>query len=103
MALAVKALQEATRTAKPTQELKSFAKTRELKPGESQTLSMKVSSYDLASYNEATQSRETASGDYKVNFGASVEDIRVTLFYRQGKPMSIKCHDVLRPSMELNL
>ena len=86
---------------KPTQELKSFAKTRELKPGESQTLSMKVSSYDLASYNEATQSWETASGDYKVNFGASVEDIRVTLFYRQSKPMSIKCHDVLRPSMEL--
>ena len=103
MALAVKALQEATRTAKPTQELKSFAKTRELKPGESQTLSMKVSSYDLASYNEATQSWETASGDYKVNFGVSVEDIRVTLFYRQSKPMSIKCHDVLRPSMELNL
>ena len=62
---------------------------------------MKVTAYDLASYNEATQSWETAAGNYKVNFGASVEDIRATATYKQGKAQSVKCHDVLRPSMSL--
>ncbi len=84
---------------KPAQELKSFAKTRELKPGESQTLSMNVTAYDLASYNEATQSWETAAGRYAVNFGASVEDIRATATYNQAKMQKVQCHDVLKPSM----
>ena len=61
---------------KPCRELKAFAKTRELAPGESETLTMRVSRYKLASYNEATASWETASGTYKVLFGASVADIR---------------------------
>lgn len=86
---------------KPAQELKSFAKTRELKPGENQTLCMKVSAYDLASYNEATQSWETAAGNYKILFGASVEDIRATAIYKQAKAQAKKCHDVMKPSMDL--
>ena len=57
---------------KPANELKAFAKTRELQPGESQTLTMTVSAYDLASYNEATQAWETAAGRYTVKFGANV-------------------------------
>lgn len=61
---------------KPCRELKAFAKTRELAPGESETLIMKVTRYELASYSEATASWETASGTYKVLFGASVADIR---------------------------
>ena len=86
---------------KPTQELKSFAKTRELQPGESQTLTMKVTTYDLASYNEATQCWETAEGRYTVKFGASVEDIRATASFYQSKMQKVQCHDVLKPSMPL--
>ena len=86
---------------KPAQELKAFAKTRELKPGESQTLTMKVSAYDLASFNEETQCWETAAGRYTVNFGASVEDIRAKATYNQGKMQKTQCHDVLKPSYEL--
>lgn len=86
---------------KPALELKSFAKTKELKPRESQTLTMKVSAYDLASYNEATQSWETATGRYTLKFGASVEDIRAILLYNQGKMQKVQCHDVLKPSMAL--
>ncbi len=86
---------------KPARELKAFAKTKELMPGESQTITMDISLYDLASYNEATQSWETASGSYTVGFGASSEDIRVTAPYNLTKPFAVKCHDVLRPSMEL--
>ena len=86
---------------KPAQELKSFAKTRELKPGESQVLTMKVSNYDLASYNEATQSWESAAGQYDIRFGASVEDIRAKATYKLSKKYTVKCHDVLRPDMAL--
>ena len=81
---------------KPARELKSFAKTKELQPGESQTLTMNVSNYYLASYNEATQSWETAAGNYIVSFGASVEDIRGTATYKLSKPQSVKCHDVMK-------
>ncbi|MDO4214918.1 MAG: glycoside hydrolase family 3 N-terminal domain-containing protein [Bacteroidales bacterium] len=86
---------------KPAQELKSFAKTKELKPGESQTLTMNVTAYDLASFNEATQCWETAAGKYTVKFGASVEDIRATAPYTQAKAASVQCNDVLKPSMPL--
>ena len=86
---------------KPANELKAFAKTRELQPGESQTLTMTVSAYDLASYNEATQAWETAAGRYTVKFGANVEDIRATAVYTQAKAQSIAGHDVCKPNMEL--
>lgn len=86
---------------KPARELKAFAKTRELKPQESQTLTMSLSNYNLASYNEATQSWETAPGKYTIQFGASVNDIRATGTYNLRKQHVVKCHDVLKPSMEL--
>ena len=86
---------------KPANELKAFAKTRELQPGESQTLTMTVAAYDLASYNEATQAWETAAGKYTVKFGASVEDIRATGIYTQAKEQSVAGHDVCKPNMEL--
>lgn len=81
---------------KPKQELRSFAKTKELKPGENETLTMKVSNYDLASYNEATQSWESAAGVYKVNFAANVEDVRASASYKLAKAVSVKCHDVMK-------
>ncbi len=84
---------------KPACELKAFAKTRELQLNQSETLTMKVSLYDLASYNEATQSWETAPGKYTIGFGANVEDIRATASYHLSKQYSVKCHDVMRPDM----
>ena len=86
---------------KPVRELKSFAKTRQLQPGESQTLTMRVTTYDLASYNEATQAWETPSGKYQIHFAAHVDDIRCSTVYSQSKTQSVKGHDVMRPSMTL--
>lgn len=63
---------------KPAKELKAFAKTKELQPGESQTLTMSVNNYYLSSFNEETSAYETAAGKYTVMVGASIEDIRAT-------------------------
>lgn len=86
---------------KPARELKAFAKTRELQPGQSETLTMTLSYYDLASYNEATQSWETAPGKYTIGFGANVDDIRATAPYNLTEQHAVKCHDVMKPSMPL--
>ncbi len=57
---------------KPARELKAFAKTKLLAPGETQTLTFNVSAYDLASFNEAANQWETAAGEYKVYFSKNV-------------------------------
>lgn len=87
---------------KPAFELKGFAKTKELQPGESQTLVINVCKYGLASYNEATSSWETAAGTYKVMFGANATDIRATSQYKLNKAESWKTNDVLHPAQPLN-
>ena len=63
---------------KPAKELKAFAKTRLLAPGESQVLSFQVTPYDLASFNEAANRWETAAGTYTFCFGRNVSDIPVS-------------------------
>lgn len=61
---------------KPAQELKAFAKTRELKPGESQTLTMTIDKADLASFNEKQSAWVVDGGSYIFNIGASSRDIK---------------------------
>ena len=63
---------------KPAVELKGFAKTRTLAPGESQTLSFALAARDLASFDETSSSWAVEAGTYTVKVGASSEDIRQT-------------------------
>lgn len=79
---------------KPAMELKSFAKTRELKPGESQKLEMTFSNYDLASYDTGMHSWVTDAGTYQAKFAASCEDIRLTVPFKASSGV-VECHDVL--------
>ena len=87
---------------KPALELKAFAKTKELAPGESQTLTMTVDNYGLASFNEANSAWEAAAGTYKVHFAASVADIRGTVDYKLKKAQSWKVNNVLAPAEPIN-
>ena len=82
---------------KPESELRAFAKTRELAPGESQTLTMIIDPYTLASFNESTSSWETPSGNYVARFGASVTDIRATASFKQAKMKAWPVNRVLLP------
>ena len=63
---------------KPAKELKAFAKTRELKPGESETLKMTLSHRDLASYDEEQNAWVVDAGDYDFMIGANISEIRVS-------------------------
>ena len=87
---------------KPAFELKGFAKTKTLAPGEAQTLTINVDKYTLASFNEATSAWETAAGTYKVMFGANAADIRGTGEYKLKKAESWKTNNVLAPVQPVN-
>lgn len=75
---------------KPAFELRGFAKTETLSPGESQTLAIKVDAYTLASFNEASSRWETAAGTYNVMFAASSADVRAAVEYDHMKAQSWK-------------
>ena len=64
---------------KPEKELKAFAKTKELKPGEAVVVTLKVNADDLASYDEAASAWVVTPGNYKFLVGASSRDIKATL------------------------
>lgn len=87
---------------KPSCELKAFAKTKELQPGESETLTMNVDKYSLASFNAGSSQWETASGTYKLKFSASVKDVRAEAEYVLKAPQTWKVHNVLAPVQSLN-
>ena len=72
---------------KPSRELKAFAKTHLLLPGESQVLSLKFSVPDLASFDETDNSWVTDAGSYKIEIGSSVEDIDQSLTLKINRPL----------------
>ena len=61
---------------KPESELRSFAKTRILQPGESQTLTFSINTKDLASYDPACSCWVVEKGTYIAKVGASSLDVR---------------------------
>ena len=67
------------RLEKPAQELKAFAKTRELQPGESQTLTMTIPVRDLASFDEAGSQWLAEAGTYTFRIGSNSRDIKASL------------------------
>lgn len=61
---------------KPAKELKAFAKTKLLKPGQSETLTMTIPMRDLASYDEAGSQWIVEPGTYHFLVGDNVESIK---------------------------
>ena len=88
---------------KPSVELKTFGKTRELKPGESETVKLEFTDYDLASFDEANSQWLTSKGEYTLSFGASSKDFRATLPLNISKNRTWKVNNVLRPVEKINV
>lgn len=81
---------------KPAKELKAFGKTRLLKPGESQTLTLEWNVMDMASFNEKSSSWELAKGEYQWMAAASSADVRCTTVQKVAKARKQKVHDAMR-------
>jgi beta-glucosidase len=63
---------------KPSEELRAFAKTELLQPGQSQTLYFSLGVPDLASFDTRSESWIAEAGNYTVKIGASSESILQT-------------------------
>ena len=88
-----------TEIEKPVQELKGFAKTKLLKPGESQQLSFELDERSLASFWSGISAWVADKGDYEVRIGASSSDIKLKASFNLSKDIIVeKVHDVLYPN-----
>ena len=70
---------------KPEKELKAFAKTNLLLPGQSQTVTFTVSNYELASFNQNANRWEAAAGSYAVKFATSSDNVLASALYKLAK------------------
>ena len=87
---------------KPAKELKAFAKTKNLKPGEQETLTMSITADQLASFDEEASAWVVTEGDYQFLVAATVQDVKATLTAAV-KNQQTKVHDVMKPVVKLNL
>ena len=89
---------------KPLRELVSFRKTKLLKPGESQKITLEIQLTDLVSYNDNPDSLFAFSyilekGDYRLYMGANVRDAQEVFSFRRHETVCVrKCSQALAPS-----
>ena len=86
---------------KPAKELKAFSKTRELQPGESQTLRMTLLRRDLASFDEEQSAWIVDAGTYQFLIAASATDIRATASLKVDA-LKEPTTNALKPQVKLN-
>ena len=87
---------------KPAHELKAFAKTRELQPGESQTLQMQLAVRDLASFDEAGSQWLAEEGQYTFRIGSSSRDLPLSVTAAVSR-YTEKVSNALAPRQPLNV
>jgi len=87
---------------KPVHELKGYAKTSLLKPGESESLTFELDRRSLTSFYSGISSWVADEGSYEVRIGASSKDIRLKASFSVSKRIIVeKLNDVLYPNVML--
>ncbi|MEH7306793.1 glycoside hydrolase family 3 N-terminal domain-containing protein [Neobacillus drentensis] len=86
---------------KPAIELKAFGKTRELKPGQKETLNFFIDPKDIASFDESTSSWIVEKGTYRFKIGASSSDIRGNLDFKVDKDIIAEVDNDNGPDVQL--
>ena len=88
---------------KPSQELKGFAKTQLLKPGEMETLSFELNKRSLASFQSGNSAWVADNGDYQIRIGASSKDIRLKGSFNLPQDQIVEIvHDVMYPNFTMD-
>jgi beta-glucosidase len=92
----------AGRLDRPRSELKAFAKTKLLGPGESEEVALRLTPADLAVFDPATSSWVVPAGKYELRVGASSRDIKgsVPLEVASERVVS-KAHRALAPQVTI--
>jgi beta-glucosidase len=86
---------------KPELELKAFAKTENLRPGQKENLKFELDAKDLASFNEDLSAWVVEKGTYEVRVGESSENIKGIATFKVDKDIIVeKVSDVLEPQVE---
>jgi len=87
---------------KPAKELRDFAKTKLLKPGESATLNFTLTARDLASFDTERSAWVTEAGQYEVKVAASVAEVKSSATFKVPAEIIVeKVHNVLAPDQEI--
>ncbi|WP_345951971.1 glycoside hydrolase family 3 C-terminal domain-containing protein [Mucilaginibacter sp. PAMB04274] len=88
--------------AKPAQELKDFAKTRLLQPGESQTITFTVPVSSLASFHNDKNAWIADAGLYQLKIGTSSRQIRQqSTFKIRNQVITERVHSVMHPPIKV--
>jgi beta-glucosidase len=88
---------------KPAEELKGFAKTALLKPGQSETVTFAIHPADLASFDTNRSSWVADTGKYSVKAAASSLDIKSAADFNLSKEIVVeKCYNVLNPQVTID-
>lgn len=87
---------------KPAKELRDYAKTALLQPGQRETVTLLVKAEDLASFSEKASSWVTDAGTYSFLIASSAEQVEQTLTAKV-RGMKRKVNDVMRPQVKLGL
>jgi beta-glucosidase len=88
---------------KPSDELRAFAKTKLLKPGESQVLRFELAPKDLASFYTDRSAWIADAGLYTISANASAIDFKqLKTFTLNDEVVVEKCNKVLVPQVEIN-
>ena len=87
---------------KPEKELRNYAKTRLLQPGEKETITMKVSAEELASFNEKASAWKTDAGVYTFMICSSANDVEAKATAKV-KAWTKKVNNVMKPNVKLNV
>jgi beta-glucosidase len=88
---------------KPAIELKGFAKTELLQPGQSQTLRFTVTAADLASFDPSTSAWVAEAGTYTIKVGASSTRIRQSSKIELKKEILVeRVNKALAPRVKIN-
>ena len=98
----VQPIRSTVATLSAIRKIRSFAKTKVLEPGEEAEVTMTFKASDLASYDTDGAQWKVDAGTYEVLIAASATDIRQKATINV-KAATQKLHDVMKPSVELNL
>ncbi len=87
---------------KPVTELKAFAKTKLLQPGESQEITFTLYPADIASFDSKTSSWISEAGNYTLRVGTSEKTIQTGTFKLAKDIVTEKVNKVLVPTEPIN-